>query len=46
MIDPNDVPKAIETLKKRIQTKIDLIKFTTMEIAEMERTIITMENKS
>ncbi len=45
MIDPNDIPKAIETLKKRIQAKKDLVKFTEMEIGEMERTIIKMEKK-
>ena len=46
MIDPNDIPKAVEKLKERIKVKNELIKFTEMEIGELIRTIDKMVVKN
>jgi len=43
MIDPKDTPKAISKLKERLVAKQNLVKFTEMEIGEIERTIIKMK---
>ncbi len=45
MIDPEDIPKAVAKLKERIKAKAELIRFTEMEIEELQRTIIKMEIK-
>jgi len=43
MSDPENIPKSIQMLKDRIEKKRELIKFTQMEIGELDRTVIKME---
>ena len=43
LIDPKDTSKAIILLHERIKVKKDLVRFTEMEIGEIERTIEKME---
>ena len=45
MIDPKDTLVAIKVLKIRIETKKELLKFTQMEIEELQRTIEKMEKQ-
>ncbi len=42
MIDPTDIPRATAKLSERIKAKRELIRFTEMEIGELERTIEKM----
>ncbi len=44
MIDPTDIPRAIVKLRERIKAKKELIRFTEIEVGELERTIVKMVN--